>query len=174
MCRLLTETIGFLGLDIRPECPEIASHMTDAIRELQAPTFLTIQGSFLGLRNVFKRVVPNLARISALSNQKICKEHPSTVETLNEEEMISMTTLNDVLTLQPLLALPNSAGYTTLTTDAFDVMAGCLILQQQPKKTTRLFGYCSGSVTRTDRKLKTTQMERLAIVWSVSVLPPYL
>lgn len=144
-CKFFTETINYLGHVIRPRRLDISSHTTDAIRGLKALTSLTELRSFLGLCNVFRRFVPNFARLAAPLHQRLKKDQPATFGSLNEEELNSMNSLKNALISPPVLALPNNSGHLTLDTDACNVQVGCVLLQQQPDDTTKPIGYWSRS-----------------------------
>lgn len=117
-CKLFTETIDYLGYVIPPRRPKIASHTTDAVRELQTPINLTKLRSFLGLRNVFRRFVSKFARLAAPLNKNLRKDNLAAFAVLNDKETQPMNALNDALMLPPVLALPNSTGHITLDIDA--------------------------------------------------------
>lgn len=127
-CQFFSETIDYLVHVIRPRRLEIASHLTDAIRELKEPKKLTELCSFLGFCNVCRRFVLNFARLAAPSNDKLRKDQPKTFGSLNEKERESMNSLKYALISPPVLALPNVAEHMTLDTDACNVQVGCVSL----------------------------------------------
>ena len=173
-CFFFTDKIDYLGHVIRPGKLQIAEHTTDAIRQLQAPTNLTELRSFLGLCNVFRRFVPNFARIAAPLNRKLRKGEPTVFGPLNEEEMGALEELKKRLIEPPILTLPRRDGRYTVDTDACDKQVGCVLLQEQPEVPARPIGYWSRSLNQAERAYDTTHRECLAVVWAVLLLRPYL
>lgn len=63
-CSLFTKTINYLDQIICQGQLNISSHIADAIKEIKSPRNDTELKSLLGICNVFKQFVPNLARIA--------------------------------------------------------------------------------------------------------------
>lgn len=63
-CNFFAETIDYIGHVIRPDILKLAEHTTDAVAKLEHLTKQTKLSSFLGLRNVFRRFIPNLAHLA--------------------------------------------------------------------------------------------------------------
>lgn len=116
-CRFITNTIGYLGHVIRPRRLKLASHATIAIKQLQEPRNVTKLRSYLGLCSVFRRFVPNFARIAASLNRKLRKDQPKEFGTLNDDERCAMKTLQEKLISPPILVLPYAGEHYTLDTD---------------------------------------------------------
>lgn len=119
--RFHIETIEYLAYVIRSRCLDIASNTTDVIRGLQAPTNLTELRLFLALCNVFRKFVPNFARLAAPLNEKLQKDLPPTFGPLNDKETKSMNAPMEALILPSVLALPKFNGHITLERDTFTV-----------------------------------------------------
>lgn len=62
----------------------------------------------------------------------------------------------------------------TLDTNDCEVQVRCVLLQEQPDKTTKRTGYYSPSLRSAKRVNDMTQREYLSIVEAVLVLTPYL
>lgn len=77
-----TDKINYLGYDIRPRRLEIAGHTTEAIGGLQPPMSTTKLRSIQGLCKVFRRLVPNFARLASPLNMHLQKYQPATFATL--------------------------------------------------------------------------------------------
>lgn len=84
-CQFITEPIDYLGQLIRPRRLKHASHTTDAILGTQEPTSITELRSFLFPCNVFRRFVPNFARLAAPLILKLRKVHPARFGSLNKK-----------------------------------------------------------------------------------------
>lgn len=76
----------------------------------------------------------------------------STFQTLNEEELQSMQSLNNALISLLVLALPDSIAHLTLDTDICDVQVVCVLLQERPDKMVKPNGYWSRSLRNAGRR----------------------
>lgn len=72
-----------------------------------------------------------------------------------------------------LLTFPDTIGQTTIDTNAFDVLVGCVVLQQQPEYTTKHIVYWSRFLTNAERTYIATRRKSLAIAWTVLLLSFY-
>lgn len=173
-CQFFQDTCDYLGHTITPGKLQVASKCQDAIRKAFPPRTVKELQSFLGLCNVYRRFVPNFARIAAPLTKKLRKGEPQNFGDLDKAESEAYERLRDSMISPPVLALPR-AGYSyTLDTDACDYQVGCVLLQEQPDKTLRPVGYWSRSLTKAEKNYSTTEKECLAIVWAALMLRPYL
>lgn len=83
-----------------------------------------------------------------------------------------MKSLYQNLIFPPVLALPHVEEQMTLDMDAFDVQGGCVLLQDQPDKTTKPTELWFRSLTSAGDVYNTTLPESLAIVWAEVHLRP--
>lgn len=147
---------------------------TESINAVDGLNYLTITSelwSFWELCNVYRRVVPNFSRTAAPLNRRLKKGEQTTFE-LNNEERQTVDDLNEKLTTSPVLTLPRPAGQFIIETDACD--NGCVLLQEQEEGEIRPLGYWSRTQNDDERNYNTTQKEYLAVIWSVSMLRPYV
>jgi len=173
-CSLFADKVDYLGHVIRPGKLEVSEHTTDAVRDVKEPTTVTGIRSFLGLCNVFRRFVPNFARIAAPLNAKLRKGEPVSFGPFNDKEQEAFDTLKMRLISPPVIALPRGTGKYTVDTDACDRQVGCVLLQEQLTGPDRPIGYWSRSLTSAEAAYDTTERECLAVVWAVTMLEPYL
>jgi len=173
-CHFFSEAVDYLGHVVRPGRLAVSSKTCDAVRCFKPLRSTTDVRSFLGLCNVFRRFVPNFARVSAPLNDKLRKGEPARFAGLTDEETTAFDRLKDLLTSPPILALPRADGHFTLDTDACDRQVGCVLLQAQPDDQMRPVGYWSRTLTAPERNYSTTERECLAVVWAVLLLRPYL
>ncbi len=124
--------------------------------------------------NVYRRFVPNFARLAAPLNELLKKGQPVTIDTLNDAQADAFTALRNCLLNPPVLALPRREGYFTLDTDATETQLGSCLLQDQQTGDRMPVGYWSRSLTPAEKNYSTTEKECLAVVWSVLMLRPYL
>lgn len=137
----LAQKINYLEHVIRSWRLGIASHAKNAINGLQHPANPTKLCSFLGLCNVFRPFVSNLAHMAAHLKAKLRKDQPETFRSLKAEEIKSMKLLKDALVSSLVLELQNSSVHIPLDTEACDVQVGCVLLQTQHDNTTNFIRY---------------------------------
>lgn len=85
-----------------------------------------------------------------------------------------MNLLKNALTPPPVFTPLNTTGYTTLDTDTCEFQVSGVLLQLQLDGTTNPSGYLIRFLTHAERKYNTTQLKRLANVWTKLLPGPYL
>lgn len=173
-CRFFAETIDCFVHVIRSRRLKIASDTTHAISKLQTPTFVSKLMSLLELCNVFRRFVPNFARIAAQLNKLLQKDQPAWFKALDETKLAALKTLKAALIKPPVLTLPNKSGHITLDVDTCNVQIGYVLFQELPEDTLKPIGHWSRSLSAADRKYVATRRECFANVCAVLVLRPCL
>ena len=173
-CNFFTQSVSYLGHVIRPGRLSLADKNTRALREAKHPSTQTELRSFLGICNVYRRFVPNFARIAAPLNRMLKKGEPKDIDTLLPEQADAFEALKTALLNPPILALPRREGHFTLDTDASEHQVGCCLMQEQPNGDRLPVGYWSRSLNDAERNYSTTEKECLAVVWAVLLLRPYL
>ena len=173
-CAFFESSVEYLGHVIRPGRLEVANANIESIKKAKIPTTQTELRSFIGMCNVYRRFVPNFARIAAPLNKRLKKGEPTQLGPLSEEELESYETLKTNLVTAPILALPREGYRFTLDTDACDYQVGCVLLQEQPNGDKHPIGYWSRGLNSAEKNYSTTEKECLAIVWSILTLRPYL
>lgn len=169
-----TDTVNYLGHVLCSRRLVLASHTSDAIHGFNPSTSLTKLRFFLGTCNVFKRFVPNFARIASLLNQRLEKKNqPRTPAPLNSEELHVMDTTKSAFIAPPKLAFPYSGGHVTADTDGWNVQIGFILLQKQPDDRTKPLACRPCSLTDTEQQCYTRHRKFQAIVWSALLLHPY-
>lgn len=74
----------------------------------------------------------------------------------------------------PVLALLRANGQYTKDNFASDVQIGCILLQDQDDDVLKAIEYWSRTLVYAERRFDKTHKERLAVVWSVTMLKLYL
>ena len=163
-CCFFSATVDYLGHVIHPRRLAVSKRTCDAVSAFKPPKTATDIRSFVGLCNVFRRFIPNFAKIAAPLTAKLQKGQPTKFEELSDEEEKAFKSLKSKLVNPPILALPRSEGKFTLDTDACDTQVGCVLLQDQPDGHARPIGYWSRKLTKAEQAYTTTERECLAIV----------
>lgn len=105
-CSFCTSTIDYPGHDVRPRRLEIDT--ADTIRYLQQPRDITKLRSFIGLCNVFTRLVFRVVRMAVPLNRKLQKDHSKELGPLKKNGYMATTTFREILISPPILALPHA------------------------------------------------------------------
>jgi hypothetical protein len=79
-----------------------------------------------------------------------------------------------ILLDKPILELPRAEGLFTLNKDASQNQIGCCLFQYQSDGSKHPVRYWSRGLTSAEKNYATTEKERLAIVWAILQLRPYL
>lgn len=93
--------------------------MKDDIEKLKTPTMVNKLRSFLGLCNLFRRFVPNLASRTVPLNKNFKKAQLEKLDILNEEEATALKTLPENFVTPPVLELPKKERKLIVGTDAY-------------------------------------------------------
>ena len=173
-CHFFSQEVDYLGHVIFPGKLAVSTKTCEAVERFRPLRTTTDVRSFLGLCNVFRRFMPNFARMSAPLNKKLEKGQPAKFDELNAEETKAFEDLKGLLIAPPVLALPKAEGKYTVDTDACDLQVGCVLLQEQEDGTNRPVGYWSRTLTKPEKAYTVTERECLAVVWAVLLLRPYL
>ena len=163
-----------MGHVITPGKLGVAQKTVDAVKYFKLPETQTHIKSFLGLCNVYRRFVPNFARVAKPLNNLLKKGNPSKLQPLNEEEINAFNTLKNALISPPILKLPRKNLPYSLDTDACGYQIGVALMQTYEDNTRHPIGYWSRSLNKAEQNYTVTEQECLAVVWACQILRPYL
>ena len=129
-CNFFTKAVDYLGHVIKPGRLEVATKNTAAIEGFREPETQTQLRSFLGLCNVYRRFVPNFARVSAPLNKLLKKEQGPKLEPFDDTERNAFKKLKEALASPPVLRLPQEQLPFSVDTDnACEYQIGCALMQ---------------------------------------------
>ena len=173
-CNFFTKTVDDLGHVIRPGKLEVADKNTAALQGFKEPTTQTQLRSFLGMCNVYRRFVPNFARVAAPLNQLLKKGKGPDLEPLDEAQRGAFELLKQALSEPPVLRLPQKDLPYSVDTDASAYQIGCAFMQTYSDGTRHPIGFWSRSLTPVEKNYSKGERECLAVVWAAQLLRPYL
>ena len=127
-CNFLTKAVDYFGHVIKAGRLEVATKNTAAIEGFREPETQTQLRSFLGLINVYRKFVPNFARVSAPLNKLLKKEQSPKLEPLTDDERIAFKKLKEALASPPVLRLPQENLPFSVDTDACEYQIGCTLM----------------------------------------------
>ena len=85
-CQFLQQRVDYLGHIVSPRKLAVASKSVEAVKKMRPPHDVSSLRSFLGLCNVYRRFVPNFARIATPLTKKLKKEEVKDI--LKKEEWL--------------------------------------------------------------------------------------
>ena len=128
--------------------------------------------SFMGLAGYYRDFIPNFAAIAAILSDLTRKGQPSKVEWGDTQEK-AYQTIKILLTIDPILRLPDPEKIFVLRTDALDYGIGAVLIREHEGK---LFLICYASKKLSDAEgyYSTIEKECLAVVWGIKRFHVYL
>ena len=173
-CEFFTDKVKYLGHVIKPGKLEIDATSTAALKQMEHPSTQTELRSFLGLCNVYRRFVPNYARIAAPLTDLLKKDKPIKLEPFGEAEATAFRSLIEAISSPPVLALPKVNLPYSVDTDASHRQIGAALFQTHPEGERKPIGFWSRTLHQAEINYGTPEKECLAVVWALNTLRPYL
>ena len=128
--------------------------------------------SFMGLAGYYRDFIPNFAAIAAILSDLTRKVQPSKVEWGDTHEK-AYQTIKILLTIDPILRLPDPEKTFVLRTDALDYGIGAVLIQEHEGKLF-LICYASKKLSDAEGNYSTIEKECLAVVWGIKRFHVYL
>jgi hypothetical protein len=148
-----------------------ANGTVKVVKEFPEPKNVKQLQRFLGLCVYYRRFVQGFAKIAAPLYNLLKKDTPYKWD---EPCVKTFDTLKDELTSAPVLAYPNYEKPFVLYTDACVMGLGAVLSQNDDAGQERPIVFLSRSLTDAEKNYSITELECLAIVWSVKKLHVYL
>ena len=117
-CRFFRTTVEYLGHEIKPGRLGVMDAHTRALREAHFPTTRTQVRSFMGMCNVFRRFVPNFARMAAPLTDLMGSTAPFLVPPATPLQQQAFDRLKRALTTPPVLDLSRRGRKYVLDVEA--------------------------------------------------------
>lgn len=140
-CSSFLKQIDIFGYEIHPWRLAVANTTTEAIQKLKIVTNPTDTCSFIRLRNVFHRSVPNFSWITASLNRKLIMDHPKIFTGFDLLKKQGVESWKGILSSRLILALPTTFGYYTVCLDACNKPLECVLLREHLGGSARPTGY---------------------------------
>ncbi|UYV67118.1 hypothetical protein LAZ67_4003958, partial [Cordylochernes scorpioides] len=169
-CRFVFEELEILGYITSKHGIKPAEHNIKAIRNFPRPTKVKEVQSFLGMCSYYRKFIKDFSKIAdPLTN--LIKKSVSFTWTERQEE--AFQTLKTALLSPPILGHFNPNAPTYIHTDASNIGIGATLVQDIGGEE-KVISYLSRTLSKAEQNYSTTEKECLAVVWSMSKLPPYL
>src|SRR6266498_789673 len=162
--KFLGHTIGMDGLRMDPENIE-------KIINCSVPMDVTEVRKFMGLCNYYQKFIKDLLKLSKPLRQLLKKDIKFFWRSKEQE---TFEKLKRIFTEAPVLLFPNFDKPFNLCTDALLKGLGAVLEQEDKNGKLRPVAYASRSLTSAEKNYHTTDLECLAIIWSVRHFHKYL
>ena len=156
-------SIQYLGHIVDHQGLRPNSGKIDAINSFPTPKNPKSVKSFLGLIGFYRPFIQNFGKIAIPLTSLLCKDTPFIWS--NEAEQ-AFQTLKSAITQAPVLIFPNYEEPFELTTDASASGLGAVLMQRVHGKPHPI-AFASRKTSPPERKYSATDLEMLAIVWSL-------
>ncbi|XP_043207943.1 uncharacterized protein LOC122373698 [Amphibalanus amphitrite] len=171
-CAFAKESVTYLGHrisvgELRPDPDNV-----EKIRNLPPPTTRREVRSFIGMASYYRCFVPDFSRrakpLTDLTKTTVPFEW-------GKKQEDAFADLKQVLTQEPVLALPDFSQPFILMTDGSSTGLGAILGQKkESEKKERVIGYASRRTTANEEKFSACELECLALVWAVQHFRTYI
>ena len=171
-CTLANKHVEFLGHKIGSGVLSSVMDKVEAIKKAKPPQNKTQLRSFIGLASFYRRYVPNFAAITSPLTDLTRKNMPNRI-VWGEPQQRAFDKLKSVLTMEPVLQLPNFEKQFIVAVEASDTGLGAILLQEHEGEK-RPVSYLSRKLLPREQNYSVVEKECLALVWAVKNLSAYL
>ncbi|CAM4836395.1 unnamed protein product [Rotaria magnacalcarata] len=177
-CSLMNEKIDYLGHSIDRHGITPLHNNIKAIRELPLPNCPTLKqaNQFIGGIGFYRKFIKNFSKIAAPLHRvtNLTKDNKHNFK-WGDEQRQAVQQLTQIITGPELvLDFPDPALPFTLSTDASTVGLGAVLKQTTEDNKIKIIYYLSRTLTKSESRYSTTELEALAMVWSIMKLRTYL
>src|SRR6266498_1999807 len=170
-CKFGQRKIKFLGHTIRTDGLRTDPENIEKIINCLILTDVTGVRKFMRLCNYYRKFIKDLSKLSKLLRGLLKKD----VKFLwGSKEQVIFEKLKKILTEAPVLLFPNFDKPFVLCTDALLKGLGAVLEQEDENGNLRPVAYASKSLILAEKNYHTTDLECLAIIWSVKHFHKYL
>ena len=170
-CHFLRQEVDYLGHMITRHGLKTNPRLVLAVSEFPTPRSVRETRQFLGLSSYYRRFIPMFSRVAqplhSLTKKGAQFEWNVDCQRAFEE-------LKSHLTHTPVLCYPSFEKDFVLETDASSQGIGAVLSQRQEDGQLHPVAYASRSLSPAEKDYSITELETLAVVWSISHFHTYL
>jgi len=170
-CFFFKEELPFLGHVVSRKGIHTDPEKLRVIKEFPIPKDLTQLRGFIALASYYRKFVKNFSSIVEPLNRLLKKNTPYV---WSRDQNDAFETLKTHLITPPILAYPDFERSFILYTDASTFALGAILSQNDDRKKEHVIAYASRTLNRHERNYSITELECLAVVWSVKHFHHYL
>ena len=156
------QEVEYLGHVITPQGLKTSEKHIAAVREFPIPETVRDVRRFLGMASYYRRFIPQFAKIAQPLQEGYCVE---------QQCQEAMDNLKLKLISAPVLAYPDFSRPFILETDA---SIQVVLSQVREDRRPHPVAYASRPLSPSEKNYGITDLETLAVVWSVSHFQSYL
>lgn len=169
-CEFCRPELRYLGYCVNSSGLLVDPEKVDAILKIQSPKNVKEVRQIVGLVSWYRRFIPSFSTLCDPLTRLTRKNVPFHWDESCEE---ALNKLKQHLVSAPILTCPDFNLPFIVETDASDYGLGAVLVQKQDGED-KVICYLSRSLTKSERKLSTTEKELMAIIFAVEKLRPYL
>ena len=162
-CSLGYTTVKFLGMLITPDGLRPDPDKVRTLKEMPNPSTVKQVRSFLGLASFYRRFIRDFAAIAVPLYELTHIDHPFLWTHATQQ---AKDTLVRALTSTPILVIFNPEKPVFLHCDASRLGLGC-IMSHSPNSDSEVVGYFSRSLNKAEKNYTATEIEMLAVIFSI-------
>ena len=170
-CKFIQQEVEYLGHIVTPQGLKTSTRHVEAVQQFPVPTTVSEVRQFLGLTSYYRRFVESFAKI--VSPLHALPKKNARFQ-WNEECQTAFDHLKQRLLDAPILAYPSFDREFLLETDASIQGLGAVLSQVQVDGLPHPVAYASRALSPAEKNYAITDVETLAVVWSVSHFKAYL
>ncbi|EXX59955.1 gag-pol fusion protein [Rhizophagus irregularis DAOM 197198w] len=170
-CFFFKDKIPFLGHVVSRKGIHTDPEKLRIIKEFPIPENLTQLRGFIALASYYQKCVKNFSRIAEPLHRLLKKNIPYIWANDQQE---AFKKLKVCLTTPLILAYPVFEKPFILYTDASTFALGAILAQKDDEKREHVITYAGRTLNRHERNYGITELECLAVVWSVKYFHHYL
>jgi hypothetical protein len=163
-CQFVKPEVQYLGHVTFRDGVTSSPDKVKAVRDNPTPKNVKGVRAFIGLASFYRRLIPKFADIAKPLTELTRKDSPFQ---WGERQIAAFQALKDALCSSDVLAYPDFTAPFTLTTDASRI-AIAAVLSQVQNGVERPISYASRQLIKAEQNYSASELEMLAIVWSVT------
>lgn len=170
-CFFFKDKIPFLGHVVSREGIQTDPEKLRTIKEFPVPNDLTQLRGFIALASYYRKFVKGFSSIAEPLNRLLKKNTPYI---WSKDQHDAFEKLKTCLMTPPVLAYPNFEKPFILYTDASTFALGAILSQKNENNRECVIAYASRTLNKHERNYSITELECLAVIWSVRHFHQYL
>lgn len=168
-CTFGAQSIEYLGHHLGPDGVRPLQGLVTAVEQFPQPEDSVAVKRFVHLAVNYRRFVPHFGALAAPLTKLLRQD---VAWRWGDEESHAFDTLKRAIVTKPVLKYPDFARPFVLNTNASKVGLGAELMQEHDGRMLPM-AYASSVNSKAESNYSVTELERLAVIWSVKLSRPY-